>query len=325
MYSSRVFDENMSYSQEISRITPAYIVILIDQSFSMDFPFGSYGSRAEECAKAVNRVLRELVLACTDGEDIKNSCDISVLGYGIDDRAVNAFSGKLANQSVVTIQNLTETCLRVEQVKRKIPDGAGGIIEIDDQFPVWVEPVAAGTTPMGEAFEQAYELVKAWIFKHSASFPPVIINITDGEATSMQRAQAAVKKLSQLATEDGQVLLLNAHISGGDDAELVLPASEDELPKRDMNAKFLFDISSTLPSVMLERASAAGMKPKPYSKGFVYKANLETMVQLLEIGTKADFMAMEEDALEPPATDDSPDASASDEAPAEVVSAASES
>ena len=74
---------------------------------------------------------------------------------------------------------------------------------------------------------------------------------------------------------------------------LCFQLSPEELPKGDLNARFLFEISSTLPSVMLERASAAGMKPKPYSKGFVYKAKLETMVQLLEIGTKADFMALE--------------------------------
>ena len=320
----------MSYSQEISRLTPAYIVILIDQSFSMDFPFGEYGSRAEECAKAVNRVLRELVLACTDGDEIKNSCDISVLGYGLEDRAVNAFAGRLANQSVVTIQNLTDTCLRVEQVKRKIPDGAGGIIEIDDQFPVWVEPVAAGTTPMGEAFEQAYDLVKSWILKHSTSFPPVIINITDGEATSMPRAQAAAQKLSKLATEDGPVILLNAHIAGGDEAELVLPASSNELPKGDLNARFLFEISTTLPSVMLERASAAGMKPKPYSKGFVYKAKLETMVQLLEIGTKADFMALEgleeeEETADLPMSSDEPEPDSSEEVLEGTVTQGSES
>ena len=283
----------MPYSQEISRSTPAYIVILIDQSFSMDFPFGDYGSRAEECAKAVNRVLRELVLACTDGEDIKNSCDVSILGYGQNESINNAFSGVLGNQPVVSIQDLTEHCLRVESTKRKIPDGAGGVIEIEDQFPVWVEPVATGTTPMGEALEKTYELVKTWILKHSNSFPPIVINITDGEATSVARAKVAAQKLTGLATEDGPVILLNAHIAGGAESEIVLPASVDELPKGDTNATFLFDISTILPPVMLERASAAGMKPSPYSKGFVYKAKLETMIQLLEIGTKADFTLLD--------------------------------
>ncbi|MGH2412634.1 MAG: hypothetical protein ACRDEA_02845, partial [Microcystaceae cyanobacterium] len=157
----------MSYNQEISRATPGYLVILIDQSFSMYYPFGSAGTKAQECAKAVNRVLRETVLACTDGEEIKNSCEISVLGYGkLKDAAVNAFSGDLATKPVVTIQDLTENCLRVETLQRKVSDGAGGLVEIDDQFPVWVEPASVGETPMTEAFQMAHQLLSGWIEHH---------------------------------------------------------------------------------------------------------------------------------------------------------------
>jgi hypothetical protein len=280
----------MSYNQEISRATPGYIVILIDQSFSMDYPFGDGGTRAEECAKAVNRVLRETVLACTDGDEIKNSCDISVLGYGQSGNAANnAFSGDLATKPVVTIQDLTENCLRVETINRKVSDGAGGLVEIEDQFPIWVEPAALGGTPMTEAFEMAGELIKAWIGAHPSSFPPVVINITDGEANSQSTAKAAALKLTELDTEDGKTLLLNAHISGGAETEIILPSSSSQLPSGDSYAEFLFNISSELPPVMLERASATGLSPAPYAKGFVYKAKLETLIQLLEIGTKAEF------------------------------------
>lgn len=206
----------MTYHQEISRATPAYLVILIDQSFSMYYPFGSAGTKAQECSKAVNRVLRETVLACTDGEEIKNSCDLSVLGYGkLKDAAINAFSGALATKPVVTIQDLTENCLRVESLKRKVSDGAGGLVEIDDQFPIWIEPAAVGETPMTEAFGMARQLVSDWIDSHPSSFPPVVINITDGEANSLSTARAAAEALTGLETADGKTLLLNAHISEG--------------------------------------------------------------------------------------------------------------
>ena len=229
----------MPYNQEISRATPGYIVILIDQSFSMEYPFGSAGTRAEECAKAVNRVIRETVLACTDGDDIKNSCDISVLGYGkFKNQAVNAFSGNLASKPIVTIQDLTENCLRVETIKRKVSDGAGGLIEIDDQFPIWIEPVALGGTPMTKAFEKAYELIKGWIENHPSSFPPIVINITDGEANSLVAAKSAALKVSQLGTDDGQTLLLNAHIAGGAESEIILPVSAEQLPTGDNYAQF---------------------------------------------------------------------------------------
>jgi hypothetical protein len=281
----------MPYAQELSRATPGYLVILIDQSFSMCYSFGpKAGTKAKECAKAVNRVLRELVLACTDGEEIKNSCDVSVLGYGqLDTPVVNAFPQTLAQKPVVSIQELTENCLRVETVKRQVSDGAGGEVEIEDQFPVWIESSAVGQTPMAEAFQTATTLVGEWINAHPGSFPPIVINITDGEADSLPGAKAAAEALTQQATKDGQTLLINAHISEATDSEVILPSSPEQLPQGDSYGRFLFDLSSELPTLMLERAAASGWNPSSHAKGLVYKAKLETLVQLLEIGTKAEF------------------------------------
>ncbi|MBW4551594.1 MAG: hypothetical protein KME35_10860 [Aphanocapsa sp. GSE-SYN-MK-11-07L] len=281
----------MSYLQEISRATPGYLVILLDQSFSMSYPFGAEaGTKANECAKAVNRVLREIVLACTDGDEIKNSCDVSVWGYGqIKQPVVNAFAAELAKQPVVTIQELTEHCLRVETVKRKVADGAGGLVEIDDQFPIWIESASVGETPMAEAFEMAATLVSEWIEAHPASFPPIVINITDGEANSLPLAKAAAEALTQLETKDGKTLLINAHISEAGESEIILPSSPEKLPQGDHYARFLFELSSELPPLMLERAAASGWNPSARAKGMVYKAKLETLIQLLEIGTKAEF------------------------------------
>ncbi len=281
----------MPYTQEISRATPGYLVILLDQSFSMSYPFGSgAGSKASECATAVNRVLREIVLACTDGEEIKNSCDVSVLGYGqIKAPVVNAFAEALAAKPAVTIQELTEHCLRVETVKRKVADGAGGLVEIDDQFPIWIESASVGETPMAEAFEMAATLVSEWIEAHPSSFPPIVINITDGEANSLPMAKGAAEALTQLETKDGKTLLINAHISEGGESEIILPSTPEKLPQGDHYARFLFELSSELPPLMLERAAAAGWNPSARAKGLVYKAKLETLIQLLEIGTKAEF------------------------------------
>lgn len=280
----------MPYYQSLSRENPGYIVILIDQSGSMSSNFGGTtgGSKAQECAKAVNRVLREIGLACTVGQEIRNRCDISVLSYGASGNAAkNAFSGSLASKQIVTIQELAQNCLRVDTVKMKVSDGAGGLVEIDDQFPIWIEPVANGGTPMAAAFEMAYNIVDTWTKSHQASFPPVVINITDGAPDSQSDAQNSASKLSQTATSDGNTLILNIHISEGRSARVELPSSSSELPVGDGNAKFLFDISSELPPVMRERAGAVGYKPVTGAKGFVYNADAETMIRLLDIGTKA--------------------------------------
>lgn len=280
----------MAYNQSLSSEYPGYVVILIDQSGSMSGQFGGStgGSKAEECAKAVNRVIREMGLACTAGQTIKNRCDISVLTYGKSgNAAINAFSGNLASKSVVTMEELAQNCLRVNTLKMKISDGAGGLVEVDEQFPVWIESDAVGGTPMAEAFEEAYKLVDSWTKTHQASFPPIVINITDGEPNDQARAKTAALKLAQLETSDGNTLILNSHISESKAAKIELPASTNELPQGDNNAKFLFDISSELPPVMRERAGAVGYQLKPGVRGFVYNADAETMIRLLDIGTRA--------------------------------------
>ncbi len=107
----------MPYNESLSSENPGYIVILIDQSGSMVSSFGGMmgGSKAEECAKAVNRVLREIGLACTAGEVIKNRCDISIVSYGKSgNAAINAFSGNLAAKQVVTMEELVQNCLRFD-------------------------------------------------------------------------------------------------------------------------------------------------------------------------------------------------------------------
>lgn len=283
-------DKVMAYTVPLSGENPGYIIILIDQSGSMGDPFGGNagGTKAQECAKAVNRVLRELGMACVSGETIKNRCDISVIGYGNSgDRAYNAFTGNLANKPIVNMQELAKNALRVETLKVKVSDGAGGLVEQNEPFPVWIEPIDSGGTPMTQAFEMADQLANDWSKNHPNSFPPVVINITDGEPNDQSSAKTAALKLKQLGTNDGKVLVLNAHITSKRAARVELPPSASDLPNGDNYAQFLFDISSELPPVMLERASAVGFEVSAGSRGFVYNADAETMIRLLDIGTKA--------------------------------------
>jgi hypothetical protein len=152
----------MSYAIPLGSEHPGYIVILIDQSGSMGSRFGGSvgGSKSEECAKAVNRVLRELGMSCTVGANVKNRVEISVISYGKSgSSAINAFSGNLSQKPIITMQELVNNVTRIDTVKKKVPDGAGGLVEQDEQFPIWIEPAAVGGTPMTEAFEQAYQLI----------------------------------------------------------------------------------------------------------------------------------------------------------------------
>lgn len=231
-------------------------------------------------------MLQEIGFSCATGEILKNRCDISIIGYGKSGNQVeNAFSGNLANKEIVTVSELAQNILRMDKVKQKIPDGAGGIIEVENDFPIWVEAIANGGTPMGEAFSKAHKLITSWIPNHQESFPPIVINITDGEPNDQATAKASAQKLAELETNNGKVLVMNAHISSKQVGKVELPSYSNGLP--DKYAEFLFDISSELPPVMIERASAMGFAPQEGARAFVYNADAETMIRLLTFGSLA--------------------------------------
>src|SRR5262245_42349538 len=141
----------MPYAAEISRTNPTCFLFLIDQSNSMAGPFGGQAGKkkAEGVADALNRLLQNLCLKCAKSDGIRDYFYVGVIGYGA--HVGLALGGPLRDQPLVPISQLANNPLRVEQRTRKVDDGAGGLVEQPFKFPVWVEPVAGGKTPMCKA------------------------------------------------------------------------------------------------------------------------------------------------------------------------------
>src|SRR6185369_18053159 len=74
----------MPYSAEISRTRPACVLILVDQSGSMDEPFAgmSEKKKSEGVADAVNRLIQNLVLKCAKADGVRDYFHVGVIGYG---------------------------------------------------------------------------------------------------------------------------------------------------------------------------------------------------------------------------------------------------
>src|SRR5437588_3876040 len=176
------------YSAEISRGNPSMLMFLIDQSGSMDDPFGADSDRkkADGVADAINRLLQNLIIKCAKSEGVRDYYHVGVIGYGGDntsDRIGPAFGGTLGGRELVPIGEIANSPARIDERTKKVDDGAGGLVDQKIKFPIWFEPVANGGTPMCQAFTRAHSILQAWIGQHAASFPPIVINITDGEAT----------------------------------------------------------------------------------------------------------------------------------------------
>ena len=117
---------------------------------------------------------------------------------------------------------------------------------IEGSILIWFDPVANGGTPMCQGFSLARNTLQAWLNQHPSCFPPIVINITDGEATDGDPSDSA-NLIKTLKSNDGEVLLFNLHISSQRATPIEFADSEDGLPDR--FAQLLFRMSSILPVV----------------------------------------------------------------------------
>ncbi|MEU8137930.1 vWA domain-containing protein [Streptodolium elevatio] len=288
----------MPYTAEISRAHPGCLIFLIDQSSSMDDPIGTApgeggGSaasdtpatpprKADVVADALNRLLFELSVRCAKEEGVRDYFHIAVIGYG--HTVLPALSGGLAGRELVPLSEIVEHPARFDARTRKVPDGAGGLVERTVEVPVWVEPVASGGTPMCQAVGAASKLVQGWVDAHPEGFPPIVLNLTDGESTDGNPAEAATR-LRYHVTADGEALMFNLHISTNRATPVAFPGPGDELP--DKYAQLLYAMSSELPPGMRAYATEQGTDVADGAHGFVFNADLSAVVQFLDIGTRA--------------------------------------
>ena len=230
-------DLAMPYCAEIGRGNPTCFLFLIDQSGSMGRCFGpdSAKTKAQGVADAINRLLNALVFRCAKGDHVLDRYYIGVIGYG--EQVGLGFLGDLAGSVLQPVSMVAAKPLRIERRVKKVEDGAGGLIDQSVNFPVWFDPLANGQTPMCKAFEAAHQVIAEFIERYPHCFPPIVINITDGEATDGNPEPFAAA-LRTLASSDGNVMLFNIHISESGAQPTLFSAVEQGLP--DAYAQMLF-------------------------------------------------------------------------------------
>ncbi len=276
------------YNNGITRHNPSCFLFLVDQSSSMAQPFGedrvAAQTKAEGVALALNNLIRNLVITCSKAEGVRNYFDIAVIGYG--KTIGSAWTGALAGGEIVPIRDVAYNFARMAE---RTP-AASGVPVQTARVPVWVEPSAGGSTPMCEALHYSYGLLSNWLRTNNSAFPPVVVHITDGEATDGDPAPL-MASLTDLKTANGSVTLFNVHLSSRWGA---VPASFPDTPaalvdatgKPDPFARMLWERASVLTPFMRSVAWDNGIYLTPESKAFVLNADPTLMVLALEIGTR---------------------------------------
>jgi hypothetical protein len=276
----------MPYKAEISRANPTCFLFLVDHSSSMNEPvMGTEGNPKKSAfvAEALNRVLQSLVVSASKDLEIRQYYQVGIIGYGSEIQYI--LPGADETTHLAWIDDVYQNPLRIEDRILQEPDGAGGTVDINVKFPVWVEPFARGNTPMRQVFETAYEILSQWVQEHPDSYPPTVINLTDGQSND-GRVAIAVEKLRSLNTNDGNVLVLTLHTSSHPfDQPVVFPSSVEDMP--DYSSRSMFEMSSPLPENLRRAAEEIlGTEMNKTVRGIVYNADIAAIVQGLEIGTR---------------------------------------
>jgi hypothetical protein len=259
----------------ISSTNPCLIIYLLDQSGSMSENFGNYShSKSSELANVINDIIYQVGLRCIgSGGDLKNRFELAIIGYGKDgDKVQSGWEGQLTNKWVVSIKNIFDYPLGQENDR-----------------PIWIKPYANGSTPMTKAFENAKRLCSDWINwgNHKECHPPIIINITDGEATDSGHTFNSlineVDQLKMISTHYGPVNILNIHISSRNGDRVLFP--NDISNVNDKFAKLLFDMSTPLNENMIRLARSKGYSILDGGKGYVFNGNATDLINFVNIGS----------------------------------------
>ncbi len=273
----------MSYTKEINRKNPTCFLFVIDQSGAMDEQMAGGSIKSEFVADVLNRTIAETIVRCTKADGVRDYFDIGVVGYG-GDLVGSAFGGALSGPIVLPISEIESNPLRIDERDQDVDSGDDVLDRQVVKFPVWIDPLHDGGTPMCGAMRVIAETVAEWCDSHPSSYPPTVVHVTDGQSTDGDPEDIA-EAIKGISTNDGEVLLFNLHVDTESGDEILFPSSEDELP--DEYARLLFRMSSRFPDHLVTAAQGMGYEVTGDSRFFAYKAGMDFIGHFFEIGTRA--------------------------------------
>ena len=174
------------YESLINRKHRGLFVIAIDCSASMQerITFNSLSlSKAEAVALVCNYTIDELIARATRQGIVRDYYDIAVIGYSGD--SIQPLIGDGTQQRIaidLLAKMAPEPC---SYTFDQNPDD-GTTVGATFTLRPWITPRAAANTPMHKAMIEIERIVAEWcrMPENRDSFPPVVINISDGAQLS---------------------------------------------------------------------------------------------------------------------------------------------
>ena len=139
---------------------------------------------------------------------------------------------------------------------------------------------------MYEALTKARDVVARHAAQFPDSYPPIVINITDGRPNGgYDRIKAISNDIRSISTSDGDTLLMNIHISHSQSGSLVFPSLHEATTHPDDAVLPMAECTSLLPANMLVQARKSKMHVKEGSIAMIIDADWGMLTKFLRIGT----------------------------------------
>lgn len=278
------------YSQEITRQHRTAFILALDRSGSMQesVRFGKkVMSKAEAVSIIANALITELIDRCRRTDSLRNYYDVAVVGYSNDNIEM-----LLGRDGMLSIDDLSRISPRRRTLSDEEQLSEQNSAIFQHSLDEWFSPHAEGNTPMYEAMLRVRDLAKEWCEKseNRQSFPPVVINITDGEASDCDdnELRDICEQIKRIATDDGNVLLINIHISTDSTLPAIIFPMAEELTGAGRYSRLLAECSSVMPSAFDSAiCEMKGRGATPPFFGMGYNASIIELLSMVNIGSRS--------------------------------------
>ena len=236
----------------------------------------------------VGRLIDELILRSHRDNGYHHYYDIALIGYS-EDRVYSLLGEEVAFHPI--------TMLAGRSVRRVPYMLSYNTLNSDTQtfcenVSMWVEPQAQGSTPVYKMITRVTDLVAEWCGReeNSDSFPPLVFNVSDGEASDADYNMlcSAAQHLRKTGTTDGNTLFMNVHISSNMEYSPVVFPTASEVPTSIRYARLLMDMSSEIPEQLNRYVGECRLSyaTPPYI-AMSYNASMSELIAMLNIGTRS--------------------------------------
>ena len=287
-------------TKHITTEKPWLLVLMIDSSHSMQADWGaSKKSISIIVEESINQLLYDMALnyiiddSTKETQSTKDRIHLKIIIYSGEDTYDPLM---FENNQEYSIASGPEGWVGNYETLHKYSEENNSL-----QVPRWIKLEPIGKTPMLLAFESAKKSVKKHIEDYPQSFPPVVVNISDGEPTDCgdptdwEILKEVVDDIKNLGEEGLHPLICNIHLDplGRSEPSMYPPKP----PLLDNIEAGLWHLSSIIPPFMLNQIPnlKGDNNRKNGERFFVFNSDIIRFHEFLEFATRRNTLKNSKD------------------------------